>query len=193
MQQVLGQDTPDGPYIIEGTVDGPTTVQTGRTGWQLTADEQLHMLRLRHGSTTLAELPAARLRGLFGREDHGPLWARELELLGDELKITVRHGRLPIQVSDQSAFEVDAAVEAQAPWVRAVLALLQVNGVEVGGRTQAVVRVQGKMQEPFQTMQGGGSVQMAQVGFLHQTFTAVDVAYELAAGRLQITKGNARV
>ena len=189
MQQVLGQDTPDGPYIIEGTVDGPTTVQTGRTGWQLTADEQLHMLRLRRGSTTLAELPTARLRGLFGREDHGPLWARELELLGDELKIAVRHGRLPIQISDQSAFEVDAAVEAQAPWVRAVLALLQVNGVEVGGQTQAVVRVQGKMQEPFQTMQGGGSVQMAQVGFLHQTFTAVDVAYELAAGRLQITKG----
>jgi hypothetical protein len=189
MQQVLGQDTPDGPYIIEGTVDGPTAVQTGRTGWQLTMDEQLYMLRLRHGQTTLAELSAARLRGLFGREDHGPLWARELELLGDELKIAVHHGRLPIQVRAQSAFEVDAAVEAQAPWVKAVLALLQVKGVEVGGRTQAVVRVQGKMQEPFQTLQGGGSVQMAQVGFLRQTFRAVDVAYDLVAGRLQITKG----
>ena len=189
VQQTLEQGTPDGPYVIEGTVDGPTTVQTGRTGWQLTADEQLHRLRLRRGSTTLAELPAARLRGLFGREHHGPLWARELEFLGDELKLTVRHGRLPIQVTDQSAFEVDAAVEAQAPWVMAVFALLQVKGMEVGGRTQAVVRVQGKMQDPFQTMQGGGSVQIAQVGFLRQTFTAVEAAYELAPGRLQITKG----
>jgi hypothetical protein len=164
-------------------------VQTGRTGWQLTADEQLHMLRLRRGSTTLAELPAARLRGLFGREPHGQLWARELELLGDDLKISVRHGRLPVQIHDQAAFEVEASVEAQAPWVKSVFALFQVNGVEVGGRTQAVVRLQGKMQNPIQTMQGGGTVQAAQVGVLRQTFTAVDVAYELAAGRLQITKG----
>jgi hypothetical protein len=73
--------------------------------------------------------------------------------------------------------------------VKAVFALFQVNGVEVGGRTQAVLRVQGKMQNPIQTMQGGGSVQMAQVGVMGQTFTAVDAAYELAAGRLQITKG----
>jgi hypothetical protein len=189
MQQVLRQDTPDGRYILEGTVDGPTTVQTGRNGWQLTAEVQLHMLRLRRDSTTLAELPAARLRGRFGRERHDWLWARELALLGDDLKITVRHGRLPVQLYDQAAFEVEASVEAQAPWVKAVLALLQVNGVEVGGRTQAVVRVQGTMPNPIQTVHGGGSVQMAQVGVLRQTFTAVDVVYELAAGRLQITKG----
>ena len=75
--------------------------------------------------------------------------------MGDDLKLTVRHGRLPVQVTDQSAFEVEAAVEAQAPWVMSVLALLQINGVEVVGRTQAVVRMQGKMQNILQTMQGG--------------------------------------
>jgi hypothetical protein len=141
VQRTLGRDTSGGSYVIEGTVDGPTAVQTGRTGWQLTGDQQLHRLRLRRGSTTLAELSVARLRGLFGREHHGPLWAREMEFLGDDLKLTVRHGRLPVQVTDQSAFELDAAVEAQAPWMKSVLALLQVNGVEVAGQTQAVVRV----------------------------------------------------
>ena len=189
VQQTLERGAPDGTYVIEGTVDGPTTIQTGRTGWQLTGDQQLHRLRLRRGSTTLAALPAARLRGLFGREHHGPLWARNLEFLGDDLKLTVRHGRLPVQVTDQSAFEVDTTVEAQAPWVMSVFALLQVKGIEVAGRTQAVVRVQGKMQDPFQTMRGGGTVQVAQVGFLRQAFTAVEAAYELAPGRLQITRG----
>ena len=73
--------------------------------------------------------------------------------------------------------------------VMSVLALLQINGVEVVGRTQAVVRMQGKMQNILQTMQGEGAVQVAEVRFHQQSFTTVDVAYELAAGRLQITKG----
>ena len=128
-------------------MDGPTTVQTGRTGWQLTADEQLYMLRLRRGSTTLAELPQHGCAASSGARTTARCGLASSNS-GDELQIAVRHGRLPIQISDQSAFEVDAAVEAQAPWVRAVLALLQVNGVEVGGRTQATVRVQGKMQSP---------------------------------------------
>jgi hypothetical protein len=189
MQQTLVRDTSSGPYVIEATVDGPTSVQTGQAGWQLTGDTQLHMLRLRHGSTPLAALPAARLRGLFGRERHGPLWARQLELVGDELTLTVQHGRLPLQATDQAAFEVDAAVEAHAPWVMAMLALLQVNGLEVGGRTQASLQARGKMQDTFQTLQGSGSVQVAEVRFLHQTFTAVEVAYELTPGRLQLTRG----
>ena len=134
-------------------------------------------------------MSAAHVSGLFGREHHGPLWARQLELVGDDLKLTVQHGRLPVQVTDQSAFEVEATVEAQAPWVMSVLALLQINGVEVAGRTQAMVRMQGKMQNILQTMQGEGAVQVAEVRFRQQSFTTVDVAYELAAGRLQITKG----
>lgn len=189
VQRTLERNTPDGAYSIAGTVDGPMTVQTGRSGWQLTGEQQLQRLRFRRGSTTLAELPAARLHGLFGRERHGPLWAREVEFLGDGLKLTVRHGRLPVQGTDQSAFAVDTTVEAQAPWVRSVLALLQVHGVEVTGRTQAVVRVQGNMQDPFRTMQGSGAVQVDQIGFLRQAFTAVEMAYELATGRVQITRG----
>ena len=38
-------------------------------------------------------------------------------------------------------------------------------------------------------MQGGGTVQVAEVGFLGQTFTAVDLAYALTPGRVQLTKG----
>jgi hypothetical protein len=71
----------------------------------------------------------------------------------------------------------------------AVLSLLQVNGVEVAGRSQAMVRLQGKIQDLFQTIQGEGAVQVAEIMFHRQTFTTVDVAYELAAGRVQITKG----
>jgi uncharacterized protein involved in outer membrane biogenesis len=183
------RDTPDGVYNIAGTADGPMTVQTGRSGWQLTGDQQLHRLRLRRGSTTLAELPAARLHGLFGRERNGLLWAREMEFRGDDLQLTVRHGHLPVQVTDQSAFAVDTIVEAQAPWVMSVLALLQINGIKVAGRTQAVVRVQGNMQDPLRTLQGSGAVQVDQIEFLRQTFTAGEVTYELAAGRLQITRG----
>ena len=189
VQQTLMPDAPDGPSVIEVTVDGSMLLQTGHTGWQFTEGQQLHGLRLRRGSTTLAEMSAARLHGLFGRELDGPLWARQLELLGDDLKITVRHGRLSVQVSEQAAFEVDATVEAQAPYVMSALALLQIKGVEVGGRTQAVVQVQGKMRDTFRTIQGGGAVQMAEVGFLGQTFTAVDMAYELTPGRVQLTKG----
>ena len=178
-----------GPYVIEATVDGPITLQTGHTGWQLTEELLLHGLRLRRESTTLAELSAARLHGRFGREIHGPLWARQLEILGEDLHMSVRHGRLPVQASAQAAFEVDATVEAPAPWVMAALAFLQIKGVDVRGRTHAVVQVQGKMQDPFQTMHGGGAVQVAEVGFLDQTFTALDMAYELTPGRVQLTTG----
>ena len=189
VQQTMVYDAPDGPYVIEATVDGSMLLQTGHTGWHFTEELLLHGLRLRQRATTLAELSAARLHGLFGREIDGPLWARQLELLGDDLTITVRHGRLPVQVSAQATFEVDATVEAQPSWVRSALALFQLKGVEVGGRTQAVVQVQGKMQDTFRTIQGAGTVQVAELGVLGQTFTAVDMAYELTPGRLQLSKG----
>src|SRR5215510_11988143 len=139
VQQILVPNAPDGPSVIEATVDGSMLLQTGHTGWQFTEEQQLHGLRLRRGSTTLAELSAARLHGLFGRELDGPLWARQLELLGDDLKLTVRHGRLPSQVSAPATFEVDTTVEAQAAWLRSALVLVQMQGIEVGGPTQAVV------------------------------------------------------
>ena len=41
VQRTLVQDTPDGPSVIEGIMDGQTTIQTGRTGWQLTVEQQL--------------------------------------------------------------------------------------------------------------------------------------------------------
>jgi hypothetical protein len=109
--------------------------------------------------------------------------------MGDELKLSVQHGRLPVPVTDPSVFEVEATVDAQAPWVMAVLSLLQVNGIEVAGRTQAMVRLQGKIQNLFQTMQGEGAVQVAEIMVRRQAFSAVDVAYELAAGRVRIAKG----
>jgi hypothetical protein len=170
VQRILVRDTPGGPYRIEATVDGPTTIQTGRAGWQLTGDQQLHHLRVRQGATTLAELPAVHVGGLFGREHDGPLWARQLELVGDGLQLSLRRGRLPVQSTDQSGFEVDATVAAQAAWVMSILALLQVKDVEVAGQTQAVVRVQGKMRDTFRTLQGGGSVQVAGVLFLAELF-----------------------
>jgi hypothetical protein len=71
----------------------------------------------------------------------------------------------------------------------AALALFQLKGIGVSGRTQAIVQVQGKMRDTFQTIQGGGTVQVAEVGVLGQTFTAVDMAYELTPGRVQLTKG----
>src|SRR5215510_11430003 len=104
VQQILVPNAPDGPSVIEATVDGSILLQTKHTGWQFTEEQQLHGLRLRRGSTTLTELPTARLHGLFGRELNGPLWARQLELLGNDLKMTVRHGRLSVQASEQAAF-----------------------------------------------------------------------------------------
>jgi len=189
MQRLLRRDARGDPYTIEAIVDGPTTVQTGPTGWQLTGDKQLHHLRLRQGTSTLAELPVAHVSGRFGRERHGSLWAHQLEIVGDDLQLAIRQGRLPLQVTNPSGFEVDATVQAPAPWVMSLLALLQVKGVEVAGQTQVIVRVQGKMPDAFQTLQGSGSVQVAEALFHGQSFTPVEVAYELAAGRLQIRKG----
>jgi hypothetical protein len=185
----LLRHTPGGDYIIGGIIDGPSTVQTGRAGWQLTADHPVHNVRLRHGPRLLAELPVAHLHGSFGRQRDGLLWARQLELLGDDLKLTIHQGRLPIQSATQSVFEVEGTADVRAPWMRSVLALLQIDGIRVGGQTRVAGRLQGQMRDPLKTLQGEGSLRVTDIGLLSQTLSRVDVNYKITPGRLQISRG----
>ncbi len=185
----LVRDPSHGDYVVEGQVDGPFTLHTGKAGWQLTLDQQIGSVRLRHGSVTLANLPKARVRGPFGRDRDGLLWTRQLDIVSDALTVTLRHGRLPSGVSDQRDFEVDGTVSAKAEWVNAMLTVFGVKGFEVTGRTHGTLRARGKLKDVLTTLKGDGTLQVDGLSISRQDFRAVDLTVALTPGRLQITKG----
>jgi hypothetical protein len=189
LQQPLVRDAPGGPYVLEGTVAGPVTIQTGKDGIEFVVDQQVRALRLRHGSAMLAQLPAAQIHGTIGRERDGTLWARQLGVLGDALTITIQDGRLPARAADPAGFQVDGSLDAESPWLTAMLGIVGAKGLVVSGRTQAVVQAQGRLHDILKTTQGKGTVQTTGVSFRGQTFSFVDAAYALTPGRLQIVKG----
>jgi hypothetical protein len=189
LQRVLRRDAAGQQYIVEGAVSGPVQLLTGKDGVQHTGEYQVTDLRLRRDALTLAQMPAARIAGTFGREPNGTWWARQLELLGEALTLSIREGRLPTRPVDTAGFQVEATLAAEGQWLTAFLAMYGLEELVLSGRTEAMLQLQGHPDNVLKTLQGQGSVQASGVSFHGQPFTAVDLVYEIVPGQLRITHG----
>jgi hypothetical protein len=173
-------------YVIEGIASGSVMIGMGKDGVQLSVEHRVSSLRLRRDATTLAQVPMARIHGTFGRDRNDTWWARQLEVQAEALTLTIRHGRLQAQPTDTEDFQVEATLDAEGQWLTALLAICGVDGLVLSGRAQVTTQLQGRQNDVLKTTQGHGSLRIAQALFRDQTFTAVEIAYEITPGRLGI-------
>jgi hypothetical protein len=189
LRQSLAPGGTEDLSLVAGTVSGAIAWRISAGGGHLTVDARVHPLSLHHAAATIVQVPEGRVHGRLGRDRDGTWWADSLTFLSDELTVALHRGRVRRSPPEAARFEVDATVGAEGAWLTPLLATVGVGGLVLSGRSEVTLQASGGPDNPFETMQGKGSVHAARGSFHDQAFSGGDVTYELRPGRLHIPQG----
>jgi hypothetical protein len=189
LQQSLAHGAPGGPYLVEGMVSGAIAWRMGHDGGHLTVDGRVHRLHLRHAAATMVQVPEGRVQGRLGRDRDGAWRGDALAFLSDDLTVTLHQGYVRLSPAEAARFEGKVTLGAEGSWLTPLLATAGIGGLVLSGHHEVTLQAAGSPDNPFETMEGKGSVQAAGGSFHNQAFSSVDVTYELTPGRLHITEG----
>jgi len=191
-RQPLAQGAVEGPYLLGGMVSGAVAWHMGHDGQHFTVDARVHPLQFRDAAATIVALPEGRVHGRLGRHADGTWWADALALVSDELTTTLHQGHVSLSPPEEARFEVHATLGAEGPWLTSRLATAGIGGLVLSGHNTATIQVAGTSAHPLDTLEGKGSVYVAEGSFYNQAFHRMEVTYELTSGRLQISQGIVR-
>jgi hypothetical protein len=137
----------------------------------------------------MVQVPEGRVQGRLGRDRDGTWWGDALAFLSDELTVTLHQGYVRLSPAEAARFEGKVTLGAEGSWLTPLLATAGIGGLVLSGRHEVTWQAAGRPANPFETMEGKGRVQGAGGSFHNQTFSSVDVTYEVSPGRLHITEG----
>jgi hypothetical protein len=188
-RQSLSHGETGGPYLVEGTVSGAIAWRMSSDGEHLTVEGRVHPLHLRHAAATMVQVPEGRVQGRLRRDRDGVWWGDSLALLSDDLTVTLHQGQVRLSPAETARFEGNVTLRAEGSWLMPLLATTGIGGLVLSGRHEVTLQAAGSPANPFETIEGKGSVQAAGGSFHNQAFSSVDVTYEVTPGRLHITEG----
>jgi len=106
--------------------------------------------------------------------------------------MTLHRGHVRLSPPEEARFEVHATLGAESAWLTPLLGTAGIGGLVLSGRSEVTLQAAGSLAHPFGTLEGKGSVHVAEGSVYNQAFQRMDVTYELTSGRLHISQGMVR-